>query len=142
MSTDLADLTARLDPVRYLPTPAALNGTVPRDAFRLAEQILAAAREDPAYCGARRSALAGGALYAAAVALHGPVVTQDAVAEATGTTCVSLRGRMADMARVAIESGAVDVSEFAATGDVEGVLRRLRHLAGGGRVPELPAFEE
>jgi len=83
--------------------------------------------------------LAGSALYCAVVGLHGPIVTQDRVGEECGTTPVSIRDWMDEMSRVAVES--VDVSAFT-DGDRPIVEDRLKHLAAGGAVPDLPGNDE
>ena len=138
MRIDSAQFQQRLDPVKHLPTEQSVDTDVPRDAFELAEAILNAAHPGVEFTGARRSTLAGGALYCAAVVLHGPIVTQDETADAVGTTPVSIRDRMGDMARVALED--IDLSEYTGTGGSL-VLDRLEHLAAGGSVPELPGTD-
>jgi len=137
MSTDSSQLPKRLDPSRHLPTPRSED--IPQDAVQFAEDILNAAHPGSGFCGARRSVLAGSALYCAVVGLHGPIVTQARVGELCGTTPVSIRDWMDEMSRVAVEC--VDVDAFTGT-DGTVVEARLQHLAAGGAVPDLPGCDD
>ncbi|ERJ06641.1 Transcription initiation factor IIB 3 protein [Halorhabdus tiamatea SARL4B] len=138
MSTDTTVPPEHLDPKQYLPTPAAAPDIPPR-AIGLAEDILDTTFPAGEFAGARRSALAGAALYAACVALTGTGVSQDTVADATGTTAVSIRSWMHDMAERAVTEDSVDVAVVCDTNvETRAAWDRLSHLAGGGGIPELP----
>ncbi|ELZ14444.1 hypothetical protein C478_07462 [Natrinema thermotolerans DSM 11552] len=140
MSADTITTPDHLDPVQYLPTAAdARERGIPERALDLAEDILNATFPAAKYAGARRSALAGAALYAATAAFVGRDVSQDTVGDATGTTPVSIRSWMHDMAALAVEEESVDVAVYCeSVGELRGVWERLQYLTGGGGIPGLP----
>lgn len=130
MKTD-TELSETLDPRQYLPVQEDFNCNISPTVFQFADEILAESHPKMGFDGFRRSALAGAALYVAIVAVTGPIVKQETVSVATGTTPMSIRSHMPDMASVALTE--VDLSEYDAI-----VARRLQHLADGGNIPTLP----
>ena len=134
----LDELPDNLDPVNYLPQPSTLNDTIPHTAQNLAADLLVEAGTHPDFGGYRRSALAGGALYVSNTALFGPTVRQDDIADMTGTSPLSIRARMRDLARLALDD--LPINEYAAEAGVCPSLTydRLEHISVGRSVRTMP----
>jgi len=124
-------LNKRLDPRRYLPADEEFECDIPPAALQLADKNLVTLHPRMGFDGFRQSGLAGAALYAATVAVTGPVVRQDTVASVTGTAAMTVRTHLPKIAAVTLAE--VDLSKH------DGVVRRrLQHLADGGTVRTLP----
>lgn len=110
MSTTLSE---RLDPVTHVPDRSVSGAS--RDAHTLARAILNETYPAPAYQHYARSALAGSAVYVASVIVDAEEsISQPAVADACGTTPMSIREHTARLAGLAARE--CDVSWLDADG--------------------------
>lgn len=121
-----ATLSERLDPVSHLPERVSVGVSEP--AYRFARGVLNEMYPSVDYQHAARSSLAGAALYVATVVVAGDQdsVRQCDVADACGTTPMSVRAHTSSVAEIALT---VDLADHP---DVD--RERLREIAETGRV--------
>lgn len=118
-------LTRRVDPVERLPEPGELP--VSTQSYALALTVCEKLNMHPDWVGHRPSALAGTVLYVASIVSgeSSEYVAQPRVADETGTSPMSIRANMPQIARFILDE--VDLDSH------PGVDREaLRHLAVGG----------